>query len=41
MAASGRPSASKANIQALASYGLNIDDLRTTISNANSKRAKG
>src|ERR1700749_4998489 len=31
----------KANIQALASYGLNIDDLRTTISNANSNAPKG
>ena len=30
-----------ANIQALASYGLNIDDLRTTISNANSNAPKG
>src|SRR5437868_10165542 len=31
----------KANLQALASYGLNIDDLRTTISNANSNAPKG
>src|SRR5262249_58617090 len=31
----------RANIQALASYGLNIDDLRTTISNANSNAPKG
>ena len=31
----------KANIQALAAYGLNIDDLRTTISNANSNAPKG
>ncbi len=30
-----------ANLQALASYGLNIDDLRTTISNANSNAPKG
>jgi multidrug efflux pump len=30
-----------ANIQALAAYGLNIDDLRTTISNANSNGPKG
>src|SRR5512142_648833 len=31
----------RANIQALASYGLNIDDLRTTIANANSNAPKG
>ena len=31
----------RANLQALASYGLNIDDLRTTISNANSNAPKG
>ena len=31
----------RANIQALASYGLNIDDLRTTISNANTNAPKG
>src|ERR1700742_1083250 len=31
----------KANLQALASYGLNIDDLRTTISNSNSNAPKG
>jgi len=31
----------QANLQALASYGLNIDDLRTTISNANSNAPKG
>jgi multidrug efflux pump len=31
----------KANLQALASYGLNLDDLRTTISNANSNAPKG
>jgi multidrug efflux pump len=31
----------KANLQALAAYGLNIDDLRTTISNANSNAPKG
>ncbi|HEY1631384.1 MAG TPA: MdtB/MuxB family multidrug efflux RND transporter permease subunit [Rhizomicrobium sp.] len=31
----------RANMQALASYGLNIDDLRTTISNANSNAPKG
>jgi multidrug efflux pump len=30
-----------ANLQALASYGLNIDDIRTTISNANSNAPKG
>jgi multidrug efflux pump len=30
-----------ANIQALAAYGLNIDDLRTTIANANSNAPKG
>jgi multidrug efflux pump len=30
-----------ANMQALASYGLNIDDLRTTISNANTNAPKG
>ncbi len=30
-----------ANLQALAAYGLNIDDLRTTISNANSNAPKG
>ncbi len=29
------------NLQALAAYGLNIDDLRTTISNANSDAPKG
>jgi len=31
----------RANIQALAAYGLNIDDLRTTIANANSNAPKG
>jgi len=31
----------RANIQALAHYGLNIDDLRTTISNANTNSPKG
>ncbi|MBS0273181.1 MAG: MdtB/MuxB family multidrug efflux RND transporter permease subunit [Proteobacteria bacterium] len=31
----------QANIQALAAYGLNIDDLRSTISNANSNAPKG
>ena len=31
----------QANMQALAAYGLNIDDLRTTISNANSNSPKG
>ncbi len=31
----------QANLQALASYGLNLDDLRTTISNANSNAPKG
>jgi multidrug efflux pump len=31
----------RANLQALASYGLNIDDLRTTISTANVNTAKG
>ena len=31
----------RANMQALASYGLNIDDLRTTIANANSNAPKG
>src|SRR5262249_11400350 len=31
----------QANIQALAAYGLNIDDLRTTISNANLNTPKG
>jgi multidrug efflux pump len=31
----------KANLQALAAYGLNIDDLRTTIANANSNAPKG
>src|ERR1700753_45367 len=31
----------QANLQALASYGLNIDDLRSTISNANSNAPKG
>ena len=31
----------QANLHALASYGLNIDDLRTTISNANSNAPKG
>jgi multidrug efflux pump len=31
----------RANIQALAHYGLNIDDLRTTISNANTNAPKG
>src|SRR5215469_2658995 len=30
-----------ANLQALASYGLNIDDLRTTIANANTNAPKG
>ena len=30
-----------ANLQALAAYGLNIDDLRTTIGNANSNAPKG
>jgi multidrug efflux pump len=31
----------RANLQALAAYGLNIDDLRTTIANANSNAPKG
>jgi multidrug efflux pump len=31
----------QANLQSLASYGLNLDDLRTTISNANSSSPKG
>ncbi len=31
----------RANLQALAAYGLNIDDLRTTISNANVNTPKG
>ncbi len=31
----------QANLHALASYGLNLDDLRTTISNANSNAPKG
>src|SRR3984957_2133854 len=31
----------RANVQALAAYGLNIDDLRTTISNANVNTPKG
>ena len=31
----------QANLQALAAYGLNLDDLRTTISNANSNAPKG
>jgi multidrug efflux pump len=31
----------RANLQALAAYGLNIDDLRTTVSNANSNAPKG
>jgi multidrug efflux pump len=31
----------QANLQALAAYGLNFDDLRTTISNANSNAPKG
>ena len=31
----------QANLQALAAYGLNIDDLRTTIANANSDAPKG
>jgi len=31
----------QANIQALAAYGLNIDDLRSTVSNANSNAPKG
>ena len=31
----------RANLQALAAYGLNIDDLRTTIANANSNSPKG
>ena len=31
----------QANLQPLASYGLNIDDLRTTIANANSNAPKG
>ncbi|HTP38418.1 MAG TPA: MdtB/MuxB family multidrug efflux RND transporter permease subunit [Steroidobacteraceae bacterium] len=31
----------QANLQALAAYGLNVDDLRTTISNANSNAPKG
>ncbi|HEX9138735.1 MAG TPA: MdtB/MuxB family multidrug efflux RND transporter permease subunit [Steroidobacteraceae bacterium] len=31
----------QANLQALASYGLNIDDLRTTIANANTDAPKG
>jgi multidrug efflux pump len=31
----------RANLQALAAYGLNIDDIRTTIANANSNAPKG
>jgi len=31
----------RANVQQLAAYGLNIDDLRTTIANANSNAPKG
>jgi multidrug efflux pump len=31
----------QANLQALAAYGLNLDDLRTTIANANSNAPKG
>jgi multidrug efflux pump len=31
----------QANLQALAAYGLNIDDLRTTIANANTNSPKG
>ena len=31
----------QANLQALAAYGLNIDDLRTTIANANANSPKG
>jgi multidrug efflux pump len=31
----------RVNVQALAAYGLNIDDLRTTVSNANSNAPKG
>jgi multidrug efflux pump len=31
----------RANLQALAAYGLNIDDLRTTIANANTDAPKG
>ncbi len=31
----------RANLQALAAYGLNIDDLRTTVANANSNAPKG
>ena len=31
----------QANLQALAAYGLNIDDLRTTVANANSNAPKG
>ncbi len=31
----------QANLQALAAYGLNLDDLRSTISNANSNAPKG
>jgi multidrug efflux pump len=31
----------QANLQALAAYGLNIDDLRTTVSNANANAPKG
>jgi multidrug efflux pump len=31
----------QANLQSLAAYGLNIDDLRTTIANANSNAPKG
>jgi multidrug efflux pump len=31
----------QANLQTLAAYGLNVDDLRTTISNANSNAPKG
>src|SRR6202000_2655336 len=31
----------QANLQALAAYGLNIDDLRTTVSNANVNTPKG
>ena len=40
-AASGRPCASRSIPQALAAYGLNIDDLRTTIANANVNMPEG
>ena len=41
MAASARRCAFKADTRKLAAYGLNIDDLRTTIGNANVDTPKG